>query len=137
MSTPKNINDLSYKELGELYITKGLELEKLMPDSINYNFVQKQLELIEKAIDIKSGNKSNDKIFVKVSEKAKELGVNPRTIKNWIINNKVEGKIIDNKYRKTWLVIDDIILEEVKGKHNKEEHNERQRDSKGHFIKNR
>ena len=135
MNTPKNISDLSYKELGELYIAKSKELEKLMPDDINYNFVQKQLELIEEAINIKSGNKSGGEIFVKVTEKAKELGVNPRTIKNWIISGKVEGKIIDNKYRKTWLVINDIVLEEIKEK-NKEEYVKRQRDSKGHFTKN-
>ena len=131
MNTPKNINDLSYKELGEFYIAKSEELKKLMPDDINYNFVQKQLELIEEAIDIKSGNKSNEKIFVKVTEKAKELGVNPRTIKNWIIKGKVEGKIVDNKYRKTWLVVNDIVFEKVEGKNVK-----RTRDSEGHFTKN-
>lgn len=134
MNTPKNINDLSYKELGRLYIAKSEELKKLVPDDINYNFVVSQLELIEEAIDIKSGNKSDEKIFVKVSEKAKELGVNPRTIKNWIIQEKVEGKVISNKNRKTWLVIDNIVFKEVH-KEIEGEHTERQRDSKGHFRK--
>lgn len=131
MNTPKNINNLSYKELGELYIAKGKELKKLMLDSIDYNFVQNQLRLIEEAIDIKSGNKYGKEVFVKVTEKAKELGINPRTIKNWIIKGKVKGKIIDNKYRKTWLVINDIVFEKVEGKNV-----ERTRDSKGHFTKN-
>lgn len=135
MNTPKNINDLSYKELGRLYIAKSEELKKLVPNDINYNFVVSQLELIEEAIDIKSGNKSSEKIFVKVSEKAKEMGVSPRTIKNWIIHKIVEGKVVGNKYRKTWLVIDNIELKELKEV--KEKHAKRQRDSKGHFRKAR
>lgn len=126
----KNINELSYKELGELYISKSEELRKLKVDSIDYNFAISQLKLIEDAIDIKSGNKIDDKIFVKVSDKAKQLGVSPRTIKNWIISGKVEGKVIYNEERKTWLVIDNIVLEEIKGKHV-----ERERNSKGYFTK--
>jgi hypothetical protein len=130
MNKPKDINKLSYKELGELYLQKSKEIESLEVGSINYNFAVKQLQIIEDAIDIKSGSKSDKDIFIKLTDKARELGVSSRTIKNWITEGKVEGKIVENKQRKTWFVTDNIILKEVKKQYVK-----RERDSKGHFTK--
>lgn len=125
----KTIPDMSSKELRDLYVLRTKELSNVKKGSGDHNFLIYQLTSIENEMN-KRGKDIEEK-FVKVSEKARELGVNPRTIKNWIIRGKVEGKIIENAYRKTWLVDNNIELKKIKGKHVK-----RERNSRGHFIKN-
>lgn len=104
------ISKMSYNELVKLYQSKIHELVKLKIDTVNYNFVVNQIALIEETIEDKTkiSLQPKDYSYIKVTEKARELGISPITIRKWIKTKQIDGYKIKGKKRNSWFISNNL-----------------------------